>query len=202
MNRVPLLLSLALAACARPAPAPRVPSDTAQTVSLQTRRLIAAAQIALPPEGVMAESLPDPGSNGARLLVAFCTQCHALPSPAMHAAQDWPGVARRMWVRIDMMHGELNVAIPGEGDRTQLLNFLTAHALKVTDHLPAGRGREVFASLCSRCHLLPDPRNHSSPDWPTVVTRMERNMERMRVSGLTPDQTQAIIGYLQVASRR
>jgi len=31
---------------------------------------------------------------------------------------------------------------------------------------------------------------------------MERNMERMRVSGLTHDQAQAIISYLRTASRR
>jgi hypothetical protein len=120
----------------------------------------------------------------------------------MHAAQDWPSVARRMWVRIDMMHGELGVAVPGSGDRVALLNYLLANALKVSEHLPAGAGRDVFETMCSRCHLLPDPRQHSAPDWAAVVMRMERNMERMRVSGVTNQQAQAIITYLGIASRR
>jgi cytochrome c5 len=196
-----LILSL-LAACAKPAPAPEASADTAQTASVQDQRLIAAARIALPPAEFVADSLPDRQSRGAQLVVAYCSQCHAVPSPAMHAAQDWPGIARRMWVRIDMMHGELGVAVPGDGDRTQLLAYLNANALRVAEHLPPGPGSATFVSLCSRCHLLPDPRIHSPTDWSTVILRMERNMERMRVSGLTNEQATAIVGYLQVASRR
>jgi hypothetical protein len=60
----------------------------------------------------------------------------------------------------------------------------------------------VFQERCSRCHTLPDPRSHSPSDWPAVVMRMERNMERMKVSGVTPDQAQQIITYLGTASRR
>lgn len=171
-------------------------------LTTQDRRLLAAATIALPPEGLVAESLPQPASRGAQLMVAYCTQCHALPSPATHAPQDWPSVARRMWVRIDMMHGELGVATPTSADRVQLLNYLLANALKVAQNLPPGAGREVFEERCSRCHTLPDPRSHSSADWPAVVMRMERNMERMRVSGVTPEQTQQIVLYLGSASRR
>jgi cytochrome c5 len=100
------------------------------------------------------------------------------------------------------MHGELGVRIPSEGERTQVLNYLMSHALQVAANLPAGTGREVFAERCSRCHLLPDPRTHSGADWPAVLMRMERNMERMRVSGVTPEQAQAIVGYLRRASRR
>jgi mono/diheme cytochrome c family protein len=208
MRTVPMLLAgIALTACAKTESPPAAGNGGAQTAqaaapSQQDLRLLAAAQIALPPEGLSRDSLPDPTSRGAGLLAGYCTQCHALPSPAMHARQDWPGVARRMWVRIDMMHGELGVAIPNEGDRVALLNYLLDNALKVADHLPAGAGRDVFAVMCSRCHTLPDPRSHSPADWGAVVMRMERNMEHMRVSGLTHDQTDQIVRYLQVASQR
>jgi cytochrome c2 len=168
----------------------------------QEQRLLRAATIALPPEGLVAESLPDPTSQGARVLSQFCTQCHSLPSPAMHGAVDWPSVARRMWVRIDMMHGELGIRSPQEGDRTQLLNYLTSHALPVAQHLPAGAGRETFQTVCSRCHQLPDPKTHAGPDWPGVIMRMERNMEHMKVRGMTNDESQTIIGYLRTVSRR
>ena len=183
--------------------APGVASQqTPGAVSPQERRLLSAATIALPPEGFSPDSLPDPTSPGARVLAQFCTQCHSLPTPTMHGAVDWPSVARRMWVRIDMMHGELGVRSPQEGDRVQLLNYLTSHAIKVAEHLPLGTGRETFQTVCSRCHQLADPKVHSSADWPTVVARMERNMEKMKVQGVTHDQAQAIIGYLRVASRR
>ncbi|MDO8665778.1 MAG: hypothetical protein Q7J79_04150 [Gemmatimonadales bacterium] len=200
-----LALGLVLAACSKPESASQDVASQAvanPALTLQERRLLTAATIALPPEGLVAESLPQPASRGAQLLVAYCTQCHALPSPATHAPQDWPSVARRMWVRIDMMHGELGVATPTSADRMQLLNYLLANALKVAQNLPPGAGREVFEERCSRCHTLPDPRSHSSADWPAVVTRMERNMERMKVSGVTPDQAQHIVLYLEGASRR
>ncbi len=200
-----LLVGFVLVACAKPESSSQTPNaqggrDTA--LSQPDRRLLTAATIALPPEGLVAESLPEPASRGAQLLRAYCTQCHALPSPATHAPQDWPSVARRMWVRIDMMHGELGVASPTAADRTQLLNYLLAHALRVAESIPPGPGRDVFEERCSRCHTLPDPRSHSPSDWPAVVMRMERNMERMKVSGVTPGQAQQIITYLGMASRR
>lgn len=199
-----VLLGMALVSCSRrEQPPPATTSEGPnQALTVEERRLITAATIALPPEGLAPESLPEPTSAGARLLARYCTQCHALPSPAMHGAVDWPSVARRMWVRIDMMHGELGVQVPSSAERIQLLSYLTSGALQVAGNLPPGRGREVFEEKCSRCHVLPDPRVHSPADWPTVVTRMERNMERMKVSGLAPQQAQQIVLYLETASRR
>lgn len=196
------VLAVVTAACAnesRPA-LNAVAQGPDSSLSVQERRLLVAATIAVPPEGLRAESLPDPAAAGARVLAAYCIQCHALPSPAMHAAQDWPSVARRMWVRIDMMHGDLGVRTPTAADRIQLLDYLLAHALKVADSLPPGRGRDVFEATCSRCHLLPDPRVHSPADWPAVVLRMERNMDRMKIGGVTSDQAQQIVRYLETAS--
>ncbi len=165
------------------------------------QRLLEAAEIALPP-GMQAESLPEPASPGAKILAQYCTQCHALPSPAMHGPVDWPGVVRRMWVRIDMMAGTLGVQIPSTAERAELLTYLQAHALKVAANLPAGAGKDVFQAVCSRCHALADPRVHSPPDWPVVVMRMEKNMEKMKVSGVTHDQATTIVSYLQHASER
>jgi cytochrome c5 len=176
-------------------------AGSASALTVGQQRLLQAAEIALPP-GVAAESLPEPASPGARILAQYCTQCHALPSPAMHGPVDWPGVLRRMWVRIDMMAGTLGIRTPSTAERSQLLTYLQAHALQVAANLPAGPGRDVFVATCSRCHALADPRMHSPPDWPVVVMRMEKNMEKMRVSGVTHDQETQIIPYLQMASRR
>jgi len=176
-------------------------SAAPRALPVAQQRLLEAAEIALPP-GMPAESLPEPGAPGAKILAQYCAQCHALPSPAMHGPVDWPGVVRRMWVRIDMMAGALGVQIPSTAQRAELLTYLQAHALKVAESLPAGAGREVFQSVCSRCHALADPRVHSPPDWPVVVMRMEKNMEKMKVSGVTHDQATTIVAYLQKASER
>ena len=44
------------------------------------------------PPGIKPEALPDPGSPGAKFLNSYCTQCHNLPSPLMHTAEEWPVV--------------------------------------------------------------------------------------------------------------
>jgi len=47
---------------------------------------------------------------------------------------------------------------------------------------PAGR---LFAQTCSQCHALPDPRQHTAAQWPSVVARMELHMKQsdMPLSG-------------------
>jgi cytochrome c5 len=195
-----------LAGCQKGTPSAQAPAaaDTTRAPSSLpqiSQRLLEAASIALPP-GTAAESLPEPTSAGATILRKYCTQCHALPSPAMHGPVDWPGVARRMWVRIDMMAGGLGIQTPSTAERSQLLAYLQANALKVAAHLPAGPGKDAFETTCSRCHALADPMSHSPADWPVVVMRMEKNMEKMKVSGVTHDQATQIVAYLQRASQR
>lgn len=166
--------------------------------------LLAAAKVALPPPGFTLADLPEPRSASATLIAKYCAQCHALPTPLMHSATDWPGVTRRMWLRMERLPRELNVQVPTSAERYTLLGYLTANALKVSGAtLPPGKGREEFALVCSRCHALPDPRIHSADDWPTVFARMERNMERMNVQGMAQGQATDILLYLQiVASKR
>jgi len=160
--------------------------------------LLASAKIALPPPGIGPGDLPQPSSREAGLVVQYCTRCHELPSPAMHSATDWPRVVRRMWLRMDRLPASMEVRAPDEGDRGGVLNYLIANGLMVSGaELPAGVGRQEFAVVCSRCHALPDIRNHSGRDWPAVFLRMERNMERMNVVPPTGDQTSKILLYLQ-----
>jgi len=193
-----------LAGCAKPQPSGQASAaDTSSTrgLPMMQQRLLEAANILLPP-GVAPESLPEPASPGAKALAQYCTQCHALPSPNMHGPVDWPFVLRRMWVRLDMMAGALGVQAPSTAERSQLLAYLQKNALKVAENLPAGPGKDVFMAMCSRCHVLADPRMHSPPDWPVVVMIMEKNMEKMHVSGLTRPQAEQIVTYLQAASAR
>lgn len=170
----------------------------------QDELLLAASNVALPPPGISAADLPEPNSPGGQLVGGYCGQCHNLPSPLMHSATDWPGIARRMWLRMELLPSTLGVKVPTAAERFAILAYLTSNALKVSGTtLPAGPGREAFSQLCSRCHALPDPRVHSREDWPTVYARMELNMERMKVPPPTREQTTDILLYLQtVASRQ
>ena len=194
-----------LLGCRKEAPANNAANPGAPSTGLnrQDELLLAAANVALPPTGVTAADLPDPNSTGAQLVAQYCGQCHNLPMPQMHSATDWPGIARRMWLRMELLPPLHQVKVPAGAERFAILDYLNTNALKVSgSSLPPGVGREAFSQLCSRCHALPDPRVHSREDWATVYARMERNMERMKVPPPTREQTTDIIMYLQAVARR
>jgi cytochrome c5 len=193
-----------LAACRQPPPPP-ADSTTAggHGLSRQDELLLAAANIALPPPGMTPADLPEPNSKGAQLVAQFCAQCHNLPTPQTHSATDWPSIARRMWLRTEWLSPTLGVKVPTVAERFAMLDYLTTNALKVSAaNLPPGPGRETFELVCSRCHALPDPRVHSPADWPAVFSRMQQNMERMKVAPLTRSQTADILLYLQSTGRQ
>ena len=173
--------------------------------STEARRdavLLAAAKVALPPDSLTAADLPAPESPGASMVVTYCTGCHGLPSPKTHSATDWPSVARRMWLRAEWLPAEMGVKAPTMGERYVILDYLTANAMAATDSgaLPEGPGRETFATMCSRCHALPDPRVHSPDDWPVVYARMERNMDRMGVPRPAGSEPAEILEYLRLVT--
>jgi cytochrome c5 len=207
VSLVALAFFLSLTAGCRSTKPAQEAADVAATtagLSQSDQLLLAAARVALPPSGIAPGDLPDPQSQGAQLLVTYCSQCHALPVPTAHSATDWPSVARRMWLRMDFLPASLGVRVPTAADRYTVLTYLTTNALKISGSvLPAGRGRDEFATVCSQCHALPDPRVHSAQDWPTVYARMERNMERMQVKPPGGTVGTDILVYLQtVAGRR
>jgi len=200
---------LALLGCRKEAPASDASASAGTQGSLRTglnrqdELLLAAANVALPPPGVTAADLPEPNSKGAQLVGEYCGQCHNIPTPQMHSATDWPSIARRMWLRMELLPPTLGVKVPAAAERFVMLDYLNTNALKVSGStLPPGAGREAFSQVCSRCHALPDPRVHSREDWATVYARMERNMERMKVPPPTREQTSDILLYLQMVASR
>lgn len=163
--------------------------------------LLASAKVALPPPADPAIDLPDPTSEGAQLVGRYCTACHAVPTPQIHSSTDWPRVARRMWLRIDGLPEGLPVPRPTGAERTMMLRYLIANALRVSGAaLPVGPGRAEFAAVCSRCHELPDPRSHASEDWLAVVARMGERMDSMLGTALAANQQSDIVRYLAAAS--
>ena len=152
----------------------------------------------LPPTFAPAE-LPEPGSEGARLTLRYCVQCHNLANPAMHHAAKWPAVVDRMVVRMEgrgnmgtlMAEMMAGVQAPDLEDTKALVAYLRKHAQKPLDpqrypevNAPSG---EAFRLACNQCHVLPDPKRHTAREWPAVVARMQQNMEWMnRVVGSQP----------------
>jgi len=157
------------------------------------------------PPGLDPALLPDPDSDGARLLQRYCTQCHNLPGPGMHTADEWPAVLRRMEMHMSM-HDRMmgGVEIPDAIETVDLLSYLQANAQEPVDpglaalDTPSGR---AFRATCSQCHALPDPVQHTAPEWPGVVARMERNMVLMRRP--VPDKSilRDVVRFLQEQAR-
>jgi hypothetical protein len=152
----------------------------------------------LPPTFAPAE-LPEPGSEGARLTLRYCVQCHNLANPAMHHAAKWPAVVDRMVVRMEgrgnmgalMSEMMAGVKAPPEDETRSIVAYLQKHAQTPLDtrsypevNRPSG---EAFRLACNQCHVLPDPKRHTADEWPKVVARMQENMEWMnRVVGTKP----------------
>jgi len=170
------------------------------------------------PPGPKAGDLPEPDSPGARALSRYCVQCHFLPSPAMHTAQNWPRIVKRMnWrmqgkgnlgtVMKDMMEG---VEAPSDAELEALDAYLAKYAQKPIDRkrydLETGDGR-AFDLACSQCHNLPDPKRHTASEWPKVVDRMKRHLEWIgTVHGRAPNpegelQEERIVAFLQRNAR-
>ncbi|PCJ85435.1 MAG: hypothetical protein COA54_11310 [Thiotrichaceae bacterium] len=157
------------------------------------------------PPGLMPEQLPEAGGPGATLMENYCTQCHALPGPGRHTAEEWPQVLERMLVIMDVADrfGGLlgNVKTPSSGERDQLQNYLISHALKPLEQIPQGAGAmkvgaRAFENHCSACHALPDPAQYNV-DWPSLIKRMQRNMQVMKYSPPSVDSMMQIQLYLQ-----
>ena len=67
------------------------------------KRMMQAMMGNMLPLGINPASLPQPHSEGARLMQHYCTQCHGLPGPGLHTAAGWPAVVARMAARERML---------------------------------------------------------------------------------------------------
>ncbi|WHZ14939.1 MAG: hypothetical protein OJF52_001779 [Nitrospira sp.] len=109
------------------------------------------------PPGITPQDLPEPESRGAKLLNAYCSQCHNLPSPRMHTAEDWPRVAGRMLSRERIMAGMrgmmMQVKAPSSQEEETLLQYLQQHAMRAlvpgTVLMPDSPGAVLFQQTCA-----------------------------------------------------
>lgn len=76
----------------------------------------------------VAASLPDAASPGAKVLMTYCTQCHAAPSPTLHTAPEWEQVIPRMRAHMKDSAAGSGVATPSDGDLQTLGRYFGEHA--------------------------------------------------------------------------
>ena len=69
-------------------------------------------------------SLPSPESSGAIAFKGVCSQCHALPDPKLHNAQEWPGVVERMRVNMQIM----GKPVITEAEKEKIVSYLSQYA--------------------------------------------------------------------------
>ena len=165
------------------------------------------------PPGIKPEELPEPDSSGAKLFGLHCTQCHHLPSPAMHTAEEWPTLEARMFSRMEMMAGMkgmmesmmrggmMAIQAPTGKEQKELLAYLQRHALRPASVESLGPpdtpGMELFRRTCSQCHALPDFTLHNTDEWPGIVERMRKNMATMGKPVITDHERDEIVEYLR-----
>ena len=139
------------------------------------------------PPSIEPRELPEPRSEGARLTARYCVQCHYLPSPRMHTADKWTVIVVRMIWRMQGKGnlGELmkemmdNVEAPTEQETAVLTRYLRKHGQKEMDLRDPALNNDagkMYIIACTQCHALPDPRQHTRQEWPTVIERMKRHM--------------------------
>jgi len=188
----------------------------------QRWRMISSVGAGLPPTNFDPSSLPEREARGAGLLVAYCIQCHAIPTPQMHAAAEWPTLVRRMALRAltlrDRMGGPLtrelvgdirmsgfaSSYIPSAEDTDSLVAYLQRNALPVPrpGELKNDSESRFYVEKCSLCHETPSPGAHTPAEWESVVSRMQTDMALMDVQPLEADDLDRINAFLEAGGDR
>lgn len=73
-----------------------------------------------------SKPLPDAKSVGAKLVSAYCVQCHEAPTPTLHTAKEWSSVTQRMHVQMDSRWQSINT--PTEQEMSSIVAYMQKHA--------------------------------------------------------------------------
>lgn len=154
----------------------------------------------MPPGVIVASELPNPSSTGVALMQKYCEQCHYLPGPGRHTADEWPGLLKQMNLLMDVSNrfGNLmgRVVTPTESEREIIRDYLLNNALIPLEPVPEAIKGHAYERHCGNCHALPDPEQHTPEEWSQVVQRMLRSMTVMKYSPPDEVELKAIEDYL------
>jgi hypothetical protein len=73
-----------------------------------------------------AKPLPEPTSQGAKLVSTYCVQCHAAPQPGLHTDAEWSSVTQRM--QEHMNSGLQGIKTPTEQEMKTILSYMQKNA--------------------------------------------------------------------------
>ena len=190
---------------------------TARMERGQRWRMIASVGVGLPPREFTGADLPESGSRGAGLVQVYCIQCHWLPTPSMHSADDWEIILPRMYLRAQQLQNRLggplttgmvgdivmsgyeSAAVPSEADADTLLAYMQRYGLQTAEpaDLSPGAGRDLFVEKCSTCHATPAPGAHTVQGWERLVNQMQEYMRLMDLEPLTAQELDLVTAYLR-----
>ncbi len=184
----------------------------------------------LMPKGIQQDDMPASNSDGAKLTIMYCSQCHGIPYPAGHSASDWKVIMRKMMLYMrqsdhlgsgggmmggmrggmmgnrNMPMGIMNAKVPSQSEQKLILSHLQNHSLKTIqeNELPVSTSGaiEEFKKTCSKCHALPSPYQHTAKQWPVVVERMLKHMKEFNLPSLPESEINSITAYLQDAANK
>ena len=128
------------------------------------------------PGGLTADQLPDAKSKGAQLFASYCSKCHSLPSPRMHASSDWPMRFEKMMDHSVMIAGAApdNKMMPGASEKAEIVAYLQKNGfVGLSAYAPLLTEPEGFnvAWYCSSCHAVPDPTQFPAKDAPQLTAK-------------------------------
>jgi len=78
------------------------------------------------PPQIQLSDYPEHESEAAVLYISKCSGCHAAPLPKIHEADQWPGIVRRMEMRM----ANKAIPAPSASDTAVIVEYLQAHAKK------------------------------------------------------------------------
>lgn len=74
-------------------------------------------------EPIDAAAYPDLNTHAGQTFSAICQQCHALPDPRQHTAQEWPAVVERMRGH----EAAMGKIVPDKTTTAEVVDFLRRH---------------------------------------------------------------------------
>lgn len=155
-----------------------------------------------------ADKLPDSQSKGAKLYANYCSQCHNLPSPRMHSADEWPLRFEKMMDHVRLIAGtsarykagdSSSVKMPAYTEKEEIVSYLGKNGFR---ELPANSPLlgepQAFNVLwyCSVCHAVPEPEQFPADEWGNIVDRMNNYRRKQGRDEMSDADRKAIVNFL------
>ena len=147
------------------------------------------------------DDLPESDSNGAKMIMYFCSQCHNPPGPGLHTEEQWNHVYWKMYWRMHLMKAQFkSFKVPKYDEGEVMFAYLKKHAMRSVKAASIDKreeGASEYMRTCMQCHDLPRPDIHKKEDWHDVVKRLQKHMKSMSRISPSPEETLLILKYLK-----